>query len=54
MLNYNREDYVKTVSELKLLPNIINPIKKLKENNVTFFSTGDTEVFLKLYDSKPL
>ena len=33
MLNYNREDYVKTVSELKLLPNIINPIKKLKENN---------------------
>jgi D-glycero-D-manno-heptose 1,7-bisphosphate phosphatase len=33
VLNYNREDYVKTVSELKLLPNIINPIKKLKENN---------------------
>ena len=24
--------------------------KKLKKNNVTFFSTGDTEVFLKLYE----
>ena len=32
VLNYDRDDYVKTVKELKIKPNIVSAIKKLKEN----------------------
>jgi D-glycero-D-manno-heptose 1,7-bisphosphate phosphatase len=32
VLNYDRDDYVKSVQELKIKPNIFSPIKRLKEN----------------------
>ena len=32
VLNYDRDDYVKSVKELKIKPNILSPIKRLKEN----------------------
>jgi histidinol-phosphate phosphatase family protein len=33
VININRDDYVKTVDELQIIPEIVPPLKKLKENN---------------------
>ena len=56
VLNYDRDDYVKTVKELKIKPNIVSAIKKLKENGyilvvITNQSAINNKIIINLFMS---